>query len=510
VWEAEQRVTRGDTSPDEASGATGLLARARSVAPSLSPSAVGIGLLAVGLLIHITTLSQPLIETQEFRQTQTAWQALLFHEHGINLFQPQVPVFGPPFALPIEFPLFQAAAAIIMNLGLSPDAACRLTALICFLITAALLWRLLVRVAGEAAGLAGLTAFIFSPLGLLASRMSLIEFMATAGSLGFVYWALRWHETGRWIWYVAAIVAASVGLLVKVTTGVMYLVPVAVLILSLWRSGRLPVARRSVYCLAVVVLFGIPLSLTAAWTVYADGVRASNPASAWLSSSGGLTGVYFGSIQQRLSPSTWFTLSGEAQELLFGGAVWIWGILAACAAVLLSRRAFALSLVLAAALGPLIFTDAYLLDSPGPGYYMSAISPFAAIAIGFAAAWMWRARRQLVAAMVLVALVATWTLNMKPGYWNRQYDNAYDPQQVIPVAQYVEANSQPNELIVLAGYDWDPTIFYYARREGLMIRTQVTAADQTNLSKAGYSKLFICSGAPGSSPPCRVVNLTNP
>lgn len=503
-------MTSPETSAGVASRATGLLTRARGIALSVSPTAVGLGLLVVAALIHITTLSQPLIDTQEFRQTQTAWQALLFHENGINLLRPEVPVFGPPFVLPNEFPLFQAVAAIFMNVGVSPDAACRLTALICFLITAAIMWRLLVRVAGEAAGLAGLAAFIFSPLGLLYSRASLIEFMATAGSLGFVYWALRWHETGRWIWYVAAMVAATVGLLVKVTTGVIYLVPVAVLIVSLWRSGRLPVARRSVYCLAIVALFGIPLSLTAAWTVYADGVRASNPASAWLSSSGELTGVYFGSIQQRLSPSTWFTLSNEAQELLFGGVLWIWGLLAVCAGLLLTRRAFAVSLVLSAALGPLIFTDVYLLDSAGPGYYMAALSPLAAIGIGFAAAWMWRARRQIVVLVVLLGLVATWIVNIKPGYWNRQYVSDYDPQQVTPVAQYVAANSQPNELIALYGYDWDPTVFYYARREGLMVRQQITPDYLANLTKAGYTKVFVCSGATGSSAPCQIINLTSP
>ena len=334
--------------------------------------------------------------------------------------------------------------------------------------------------------------------------------MATAGSLGFVYLALRWHDTGRWVWYVAAMVAITIGLLVKVTTGVIFLVPVAVLILSLWRSGRLLVARRSVYCLAVVALFGIPLAMATAWTVYADGVRAANPASLWLSSKGELTGVYFGDIHQRLSPSTWFALSGEAQDILFGGALWIWGILAACAALLLPRRAFALSLVLSAALGPLIFTDAYVLDNPGPGYYMSAISPLAAIGIGLAAAWMWQSRRQLVVRVALLALAATWIINIKPGYWNRQYVSVYDPQQVLPVAQYVQDNSQPNELIALYGYAWDPTVLYYARREGLMIRQPLTPDYLASLAKAGYKRVFVCAPATGPSAPCQIIDLISP
>jgi len=170
------------------------LARFWGIALRTPPVAVGLALLGLAIVIHIPTLNQPLLETQWFRQTTTAYPALLFHEQGIDLLRPQLPVFGPPFVLPIEFPLFQAAAAILMDLGVPADPAMRITALVCFLITAVLVWRLLVAIAGEAAGLAGLAAFLFSPLGLLISRMSLIEYMATAGALAFIFWGLRWHE----------------------------------------------------------------------------------------------------------------------------------------------------------------------------------------------------------------------------------------------------------------------------------------------------------------------------
>src|ERR1035437_4324493 len=193
-----------------------------SIAERTNPVAIGLGLIGLAFVIHIPTLSQPLLETQSFRQTTTAYPALLFYQHGIDLFHPQVPVFGPPFVLPIEFPLFQAAASLVMHLGVSPDAAVRLTALVCFLITASLVWRLLVALAGEAAGLAGLAAFLFSPLGLIVSRMSLIEYMATAGALALVLWGLYWHSTGKRVWYFAAMAAGAVGLLVKPTTSVMY------------------------------------------------------------------------------------------------------------------------------------------------------------------------------------------------------------------------------------------------------------------------------------------------
>jgi 4-amino-4-deoxy-L-arabinose transferase-like glycosyltransferase len=398
-----------------------------------------------------------------------------------------------------------------MHLGLAPDPAVRLTALVCFLITAALAWRLLVAIAGEAAGLAGLAAFLFSPLGLIVSRMSLIEYMATAGGLAFVLWGLRWHETGKWRWYVAALAAGAVGLLVKSTTGVIYLVPLGVLVLSVWFRGKLPVGRRSVYALSIVALFGVPLLLAAGWTFWADGVRAANPNSAWFSSTGGLAGNYFGTLQQKLDPSTWFDLADEAQSLLFGSTLWLWGVLALAAAALLARRAFAISLVLSAAIGPVLFTYQYL--TPGQEYYMAAISPLVAIGIGLAAGWMWRERSSFFSKAVMIALVIGWavTLHLSQGYWGRMFMHVDDPQQILVAAQYVDAHTQPNELVALAGDDWDPSIFYYARREGLMVRGPVGPAQYPGLRSMGYTRLFTCTMSSGSSPTtCSVIDLNAP
>jgi hypothetical protein len=460
------------------------------------------------IAIHIPTLGQPLLETQSFRQTTTAYPSLIFYGQGIDLLRPQVPVFGPPFILPIEFPLFQAAGSMVMGLGVAPDAAMRATALACFMVTALLLWRLLVAVAGEPAGLAGLAAFLFSPLGLLVSRMSLIEYMATAGALAFVLWGLRWHQSGRWGWYVAALTAGVIGFLVKPTTGVMYLVPLLVLVVVAWRRGQLPVARRSLYGSAVVAMFVVPLVLAAGWTLYADGVRASNPASAWFTAAGGLTEYYFGTLRQKLDPSTWWQLAAEAEQLLFGGALWLWVLLALAAAIALARRAFAIALVLSASLGPLIFTNQYLV--PGQEYYMAALSPLVAIAVGLAAGWVWRQRQHPVSKVVLLSLALGWaiTLHLTQGYWGRQFADVYDLDQIMPAADYVAAHTQPDELVALAGQDWNPSIFYYARRKGLMVRGQTGPDVYAQLRESGYTRLFWCPVGGGSSTACDVIDLS--
>ncbi|MGZ6268896.1 MAG: hypothetical protein ACXWNR_10105, partial [Candidatus Limnocylindrales bacterium] len=67
------------------------LARFGLIASRIPPVAMGLALLGLAVLIHIPTLGQPLLETQGFRQTTTAFPALLFHQEGIDLLRPQVP-----------------------------------------------------------------------------------------------------------------------------------------------------------------------------------------------------------------------------------------------------------------------------------------------------------------------------------------------------------------------------------------------------------------------------------
>ena len=57
-------------------------------------------LLVFTVLIHLPTFDQPLVERHNFRQTQTAFTARIYHEQGIDLFHPKLPVLGPPWEVP--------------------------------------------------------------------------------------------------------------------------------------------------------------------------------------------------------------------------------------------------------------------------------------------------------------------------------------------------------------------------------------------------------------------------
>jgi len=62
-------------------------------------------ILVLVVLTRLPTLGQPLVERHDWRQTQTAYTALIYSQSGVDLLHPQVPVLGPPYDLPFEFPL---------------------------------------------------------------------------------------------------------------------------------------------------------------------------------------------------------------------------------------------------------------------------------------------------------------------------------------------------------------------------------------------------------------------
>src|SRR5207247_5102788 len=175
------------------------------------------------------------------------------------LLQPAVPVFGQPYALPYQFPLFQAFASLPMDVGIDPDPAMRLTALVSFVIAAFCLWRLVRRMADAVTAIAALVAFLFSPCAIVWSRTSMIEYFVIAAALGYLWAGLAWRdERAPWQWLVA-VVLGSIAMTVKFQSAFFWGLP---LLAYRPRSSR----WRDAGLLAVI---SVPLVVSLVWTGYA-------------------------------------------------------------------------------------------------------------------------------------------------------------------------------------------------------------------------------------------------
>ncbi len=459
--------------------------------------ALFLAVVACVIWFHLPSMSQRLLEHHSFRQTQTAWTALIFHEQGIDLFHPKVPVFGPPWDLPFEFPLFQALAALVMNAGVAPDLAMRATGLATFLLTMLILWRLVARLAGEAAALVAVLALAACGLGLLWSRTSMIEYFVVASSLALLYGALRWHESRQWAWWGLALSAGVVAMLVKPTTAVMYLPAVLALGWTGWRAGRdRPLAKPLLYAAALLALIVIPLAFGAMWTMYADKIKAASPFTADQTSAA-LTTWNFGTIAQRLSPDTWKLIFDRMEELVLGGAMLIWIPLGFIASLWLKQRLFTIAWLAGGFIGPLVFINLYWIHD----YYLIALSPMAAAAVGIGLVWTARRWKWIVPPLLGAVLVMAWmtTLQRSEHYWGIEFWDTRGGELHSEAAAYIDQRSGPNDLVVVTGRGWNPATLYYARRWGLMV---VGGPEQSldyalgdllpTLRATGYTRLFHC------------------
>jgi hypothetical protein len=107
---------------------------------------------------------------------------LEYARRGINLLHTPLPIFGPNSDVPMEFPLVQAMAAVLIRLGVGPDSAMRIVGLAGFQAAEILLSVLVLRWHGQLATIVVLGRFEFSPFGLAWGAAAPIDFPGAASS----------------------------------------------------------------------------------------------------------------------------------------------------------------------------------------------------------------------------------------------------------------------------------------------------------------------------------------
>lgn len=475
-------MSAADLGGDVATRATPGPAPGAASAPRWAPwrrrrSAVALAagsVVVVGTLARVPGLHRKLVDRQGFRQTQTAYTIRELARHGMHLLHPPLPVLGPPWTVAMEFPLFQAVAALMVRGGLSSDLAGRLLGLASFEATAVVLFLLVRRMASLRAAFVALVLFQVVPLDAQFGFASLIEFFATAFCIASVLAAWRWFETGRWWWLPLAAASCAVGWLTKVTTGVAWVPPLVVLAFMVVRTDWRRLWRRVVLGLAVAPGAGLVVSVW--WTRYSDAEKAHSQFTAFLVSNK-LYYWNFGPVSERLSLHNQALVMQRTTDLITGPLPLL---VAAVVAIAMARhnRLLKLSLVAVPVVGTQIFFNLYVHHD----YYQCAVVPayVAVMAIGIDEAATrvrsWRPRRgwwhprAAAAATAAVALAA-----VAGGAWSsplgsRVATNLAHRADHIPwQARELRADTPAGAQVLTAGCSWDARYLYYSDRRGLML-----------------------------------------
>ena len=442
------------------------------------------GFITVGTLIRIPQLWHGLNEMHAFRQTQTTFVALEYARRGINLLHTPLPIFGPNSDVPMEFPLVQAMAAVLIRLGVGPDTAMRIVGLAGFQAAAILLAVLVLRWHGRLATIVVLALYEFSPFGLAWGAAALIDFPAVAFSLGMVVGLDAWFRGGSRTGLVLGAMSAWLAFLVKATTPPAWCVLVLVSAAAAYVTARS--WRRIIAGFVAGPIPGVAVGLW--WARYADAVKNRNPLTQFLTSAS-LKDWNFGTLGQRLDPGAYgpvfLRVSSEiAGPLALGLIFAVVGIALAVTRVDRLRRAGWLATAVAA---PLLFFNLYHVHN----YYLIGIFPaiIAAVGIGIAAvAQRIRANPAFVAAAGTALIVVGSAL---PQSDMLQWVRSPVPN---PGGERIRAATNTDDLIVTVGCDWDPTTLYFADRHGLMLRDKkLDVWKYQNIND--YRYLFSCDQA---------------
>ncbi len=408
-----------------------------------------------------------ILDRHEFRQTQTAISTYWMRQDGFRL-DFETPLFGPPWSIPMEFPVYQWIVVRTSSLlGTGLESTARGVSLFFFFATLPAVYGL--------AGILGLaplrrllvvSAVLASPTYLFYGRSFMIETTALCSSTWFLYAVTRAVRDDRLFFSLWATSFAVLAGLAKVTTFAVFLPPAALLTWIFWRHfwtdrARNPARfwRATAYAIAPVL---IGLIIAYWWVARGDTIKEANPfASALMSAN--LTQWNWGTWGQRFSAEfwteNWRNISGlvlgtvPLAVLLIGATVVgpVWRRTAAwCAAFFLGAM--------------LLFSNLYFHHD----YYYSANALFLLAGAGFILAGIWDSPRLtgVTKALVVVLVLGGQLILFYNGYGPYLRRKLPDPPAIATV---IRDTVSPKGVVVIYGWDWNSLVPYYARRRAVMV-----------------------------------------
>lgn len=423
---------------------------------------VGVFLGAVVLAIWIwqwPTLDQPLVEAHWFRQTQTAYQTLTMSQGWGSFLHPKLPVFGAPWEVPFEFPLFQASAMTVSKLfNLANDTANRAAGLAWFTACIFPLWKIARLHLDRLIGGVVIIFFAVSPIALQWSRTSLIDFCAVFLGLCFVHTAHRAWMTDSTKWQAAMATFGALTGMVKATTLLIFGVMAITMTPGLLEACRTPATnlrRLANHSWAWIVT----AAATMWWTNHADGIKEASQATKWISSRV-MNDWNFGPLSQRRVYDNWAVILDRIDSLLVPRHSAL--LLLILPFVAGRQKRFATAALLSAVAGFTVFFNLFYVHD----YYLVALTPQTAILLGIGVATVASslpAERRTLAVCGAVTALTVAMLVPSTDYWHMPRIKYATP------VNELTSLSTPDQQVFIGQNTWDPTTLYYARRKGLML-----------------------------------------
>jgi len=439
-------------------------------------------LILLSVLVRLINLDSPLFTGNSFRQTMTAITVWTLVNEGISVFGYQTPVFGPPWTIPLEFPIYQLTVAFIVKLGIGNiDVAGRVAAIAYFYVSAIFLFLVCQNHINKIAATCVLLFYVWSPFMIVWSRNFMIDYASVAFSLGYFYFFSRWLDDSRKVGLlVLAIVLGILGFLIKVTTLPTVLVPMAYLVLRKMLASlqaekyqlRRYIKANIGFLASLAAVFVLPVIPFFIWLQYSDAVKAASEFSSVLTSSS-LSEWNYGTWLQKTTIGNWATIL----QRIISYVVTLPGLMFLIFGPWLYFRSsrnggeFVVMFALAAFLTIFTFFNLYWVHD----YYLMAVSPAVSIAVGFCCYLLlvkvFDGNFSLKLWFYVPVLIISIVLYSTRSYLKWSLELSYDDRiPTLSLAKTIRDNTTESDYVIIADvFNWDPQYLYYAKRKGFML-----------------------------------------
>ena len=447
-------------------------------------------LLALSLLSLVLSLLVriPALRDHSFwwRAAQTESTVYWFQQEGIDLIDYQTPIYGPPWQVPFEFPLFQAMAALIGKIGhLDSEFSSRLAALFSFYLSALFLYLASQKIFRDKfTSHSILFIYLWTPYNIYYSTEPLIDFLALAMGFGYFYLILVWLDNRSKGWNaLAAFVCGALGYLIKPSVMPIVVIPILAAVIldakergyfsrpftirSLWGRVKVDLA----YWVILAAIGILPVLLGYLWTKHADLIKGSSVFTQWLTSTN-LPQWYFGTWAQRLNISLWYQYIHQILWFLLPYAFFPFALLGFAG---LRKTSLKVALIVPAFALGVFATLSIFLNLFQHEYYYICFTASMAILTGFGIRRFLQLTQKVMpdviylAALALLITAAFCYKNQYRPFRARALD--YNNQMastrawVREIQQYVSTD----EWVVFVEDDWNPLIPYLFERKTMVV-----------------------------------------
>ena len=407
-------------------------------------------------------------EFHPFRQTQTLTMVREIIRNGPDFSSP-LPIFGPAWSVPLEFPIYQNLAGLAgIVTGFDDVMASRIVTLLFFQASGMALALLARRLVGPVSALLTLAIWEMSQLTWVWAAAPTIEFTAVFFVLAALL--LTVHDSGKGFSSMVFAGLSALWMLAFLTKLPTALVWMPFLIAVLLVTAGDPRTSLGAWVRALIPV-GIGGISGLAFSTYGETVKESSPFTLFLTR-GNLTEWYYGTVEQRFDLGNWSQVFMHANGIAgMFIAVIVASVIVAVRADRVERVLIAGSLLSVFA-AVMIFFNLYFVHD----YYFLAIAPLVAFLTGIIGARIYRTVDDESSSIRGVSTLVAFVLFMAASSWVLSQGKPALEKFVAQEWRYGQSteiadSTQPDDGVVVLGCSWSPEVLYFADRRGLMIQS---------------------------------------